>query len=580
MSEETAENQGPEVTEVTAAPNPFDALGLDPRLVKALGYTEPSPIQRETIPHILAGKDLVGLAGTGTGKTAAFALPMIHRLVQNRNKQPNVSCIVLAPTRELAVQVAKAIKTYGKPVGIDVLAVYGGTGYSEQIRTIRRGVDVIVATPGRCLDLINKGKLPLDGVTTVVLDEADEMLDMGFAEDIEAILSTTPSNRQTMLFSATMPPRIEEIASKHLRNPVRVKVARQKSTEADAPKVRQTAYITRREYKLTALGRILDLERPAAAIIFCRTRTEADELTETLGRRGFKPLALHGGLSQEQRDRVMKSFRSGTADLLIATDIAARGLDIHQLSHVVNFDVPPQTEAYVHRIGRVGRAGRAGVAITLASPSEQHQLRYIERETNQKIELARVPTVEQLQQARTARSADVLREALANKDFTGDVRAIVGKLSEEFSLLDVALAAVRLLSQPTRAEDDIEIPDAQRDMGGDRRGGGQSGGGRFGGDRSGPVERQRAGGRPTSPGMAKVFFGIGRDAGVTPRDLVGAIANEVGIPGKDLGQIDVTDRFTLVEVPADVAEYVVEVMQGSRIRGRKVHVRPDRPPRK
>lgn len=567
-------------------PNAFDALGLDHRLVRALEYTDPSPIQREAIPPLLAGKDLVGLAGTGTGKTAAFALPMIHRMVTNNAKRNGVSGIVLAPTRELAVQVAKACSNYGKPVGIEVLAVYGGTGYSDQIRSIRRGVDIIVATPGRCLDLIRKGKLPLDSITTVVLDEADEMLDMGFAEDIEAILSETPENRQTMLFSATMPPRIADIAAKHLRNPMRIKVAREKTPESEEPKVRQTAYIVRRDYKLTALGRILDIERPASAIIFCRTRTEADELTETLARRGFKPMALHGGLSQEQRDRVMKAFRTGTADLLIATDIAARGLDIEQLSHVVNFDVPPQAEAYVHRIGRVGRAGRAGVAITLASPSEQHQLRYIERETNQRIELAKVPTVEQLRQARVDHTADILREALTDTNFASSLRGMIGKLAEDFSLQDISLAAARLLTRPSREEDDVEIPDAQREVRNDRgarRGpggfGGPGGGGGGGGYGGGNRERSRAGGRPTSKGMAKVFFGIGRDAGITPRDLVGAIANEVGIPGKDLGQIDVTDRFALVEVPSDVAEYVVEVMQGSRIRGRKVHVRPDRPPR-
>ncbi|WP_020475483.1 DEAD/DEAH box helicase [Zavarzinella formosa] len=566
------------VVAATPPPNPFNLLGLDPRLVKALGYSDPSPIQREAIPPLLAGKDLVGLAGTGTGKTAAFALPMIHKLVANNAKRQGVSGIILAPTRELAVQVAKAVANYGKPVGIEVLAVYGGTGYSDQIRSIRRGVDIIVATPGRCLDLIRKGKMPLDTINTVVLDEADEMLDMGFAEDIEAILSETPATRQTMLFSATMPPRIEDIAAKHLRSPMRIKVARDKSPGAEAPKVRQTAYVVRRDYKLTALGRILDLERPTSAIIFCRTRTEADELTETLGRRGFKPMALHGGLSQEQRDRVMKAFRTGTADLLIATDIAARGLDIEQLSHVVNFDVPPQAEAYVHRIGRVGRAGRAGVAITLATPNEQYQLKHIERETNQRIELAKVPTVEQLRQSRVDHTAEILREALADTNFTSDLRGMIGKLAEDFSVQDIALAAARMMIRPSRAEDDVEIPDAQRDSRNDRGRPGP-GGGSFGGPGGGNRERARAGGRPTSKGMAKVFFGIGRDAGITPRDLVGAIANEVGIPGKDLGQIDVTDRFSLVEVPVDVAEYVVEVMEGSRIRGRKVHVRPDRAPR-
>ena len=559
--------------------NGFALLGLEPKLLEALEYTDPSPIQREAIPVVLTGKDLVGLAGTGTGKTAAFALPIIHRLHANPGRKKGVAVLILVPTRELAIQVARATKKYGKPLGIDVVAIYGGTAYSEQITAIRRGVDIVVATPGRALDLVNRGKFPLDAITVVVLDEADEMLDMGFAEDIEAMLSHTPKERQTMLFSATMPPRIEEIAKKHLSHPVRIRVAREVTPEGQEAKVRQTAYLVRREQKLKALGRVLDIERPTSAIIFCRTRSEADDLTETMNHGGFKPLALHGGLTQEQRDRVMKRFRDGAADLLIATDIAARGLDISHLSHVVNFDVPTNPDAYVHRIGRVGRAGREGVAITFVTSAQQNALRQIERVAKVRISYAPVPSGKDLKTARTERMKTILKEAIGQGEPASDLRGLLGQLEKEFALKDIALAAMKLLAEPDKASDDEEIdspagPPQRQERPNDRP------------PRSSQDLRGRAGSRPggpggggSRPGMTKVFFGIGREQGVAPRDLVGAIANEAGVPGKDVGMIDMTERFTLVEVPTDAAEYVVEVMQNTRIRGRKVMVRLDRPPR-
>ncbi len=571
----------------------FALLGLDPKLLENLGYDTPSPIQREAIPALLTGRDLVGLAGTGTGKTAAFALPIVQKLSEMPKPRPPLSALILTPTRELAMQVAKSVETYGKSIGVQVLAVYGGTGYGDQIRSIRRGVDVIVATPGRALDLLRQGKLPLSTVTMAVLDEADEMLDMGFAEDIDALLSETPKTRQTMLFSATMPPRIEEIAKRHLRDPIRIAVKKEVTPPGEEAKVRQTAYPVRREHKLAALGRILAVERPTSAIIFCRTRSEADSLTEMLGHRGFRPAALHGGLTQDQRDRVMGRFRAGASDLLIATDIAARGLDISQLSHVVNFDVPPQAEAYVHRIGRVGRAGREGVAISLVSPAEQGSFANIERLIRQKIAMSPVPSAADLKTARIAQSRQAFREAFARGNENADFKALAEDLQGEFTPNQIALAVAALLSPPAKPDDLNEIPSAMpRDFRGgpgayrsggpgpssSRSGGGYNGGGGNSGGGSGPAERKRAGGRPTKPGMAKVFFGIGRDANVAPADLVGAISNEAGIPGKDIGSIDLTDRFALVEVPSDVADYVVEVMQNARIKGRRVNVRPDRPP--
>ncbi|HVJ83955.1 MAG TPA: DEAD/DEAH box helicase [Planctomycetia bacterium] len=553
----------------------FAAMGLDPRLMNALGYTDPTPIQREAIPVLLEGKDLVGLAGTGTGKTAAFALPILHRLRSAPSQQPGVAVLILVPTRELAIQVARAVKTYGKPVGIEVLAVYGGTGYADQIRAIRRGVEIVVATPGRALDLIKKEKLPLDAVTTVVLDEADEMLNMGFAEDMDAILSRTPKDRQTMLFSATMPPRIEEIAKRHLRKPVRVQVAKELPADGEIAKVRQTAFILGRENRSKALGRILEMERPTSAIIFCRTRSDADGLVETLTRGGFRPLALHGGLTQHQRDDVMGRFRSGAADMLVATDIAARGLDIAHLSHVINFDLPTDPDQYVHRIGRVGRAGRAGVAITLATAPEKFGLNRIERATRQKITVVPVPSEKDLAVIRLEQMRRQLREELVKNAATDDLRGLVEELGREFAPADVAAAALSLLRKPNLQEPSApeveaglsEEPGPREFKREPRRSGLDA-----------TEERMRVGRRPTNRGMAKIYFGIGRDAGVSPRDMVGAIANETGIPGQDIGVVDLTDRFALVEVPSGAADHVIEAMQGVRIRGRKVMVRADRPP--
>ena len=342
----------------------FADLGLRTELLKALsglGYEEPTPIQREAIPHLVAGKDLLGQAATGTGKTAAFALPILQLLDPNEDR-PSPVALVLVPTRELAMQVSEAVYKYGHDLRARCVPIYGGQPIGRQIDALRRGCHVVVATPGRALDHIRKNTLELDGIAMVVLDEADEMLDMGFAEDLEAILEATPKERQTVLFSATMPPRIDAIARRHQRNPVRVTIERSTSQSGTSPLVKQTAYLIPRHHKAAALGRILDIEAPEAAIVFCRTRGEVDQLTETLNGRGYRAEALHGGMDQEQRDRVMGRVRAGTADLLIATDVAARGLDIDHLTHVVNYDVPSAPESYVHRIGRVGRAGRAACA--------------------------------------------------------------------------------------------------------------------------------------------------------------------------------------------------------------------------
>src|SRR5690349_488715 len=457
----------------------FEILGLEAPLVAALtalGYEEPTPIQQEAIPPLLSGHDVLGQAATGTGKTAAFALPLLQRIGASTTGTPNVRAIVLVPTRELAMQVAEAIHRYGKGLGTRVLPIYGGQSIQQQLRALRRGVDVIVATPGRALDHIRRGSLDLDHVQVVVLDEADEMLDMGFADDLEEILEALPEERQTALFSATIPARIGEIAERHLKEPVRVRIARESVAPGSSPRVRQIAFVVPRQYKVAALGRVLDMESPTSAIVFCRTRTEVDELTETLIGRGYRAEALHGGLSQEQRDRVMQRFREGNTELLVATDVAARGLDIEHLSHVVNYDVPSAPDAYVHRIGRTGRAGREGVAITLAEPREHRLIRNIEQLTKQRIVVEPLPTLVDLRTRRLELTRAALRETLVAGDLDG-FRVVVETLAEEFDVVDVATAAVKLAHESATsggATAEEEIPDVmipkQRDRSRDRVG--------------------------------------------------------------------------------------------------------------
>lgn len=439
----------------------FGSLGLSGPLVAAvaaLGYEEPTPIQREAIPILLAGRDVLGQAATGTGKTAAFALPLLQRISEEPAARGRTTALVLVPTRELAMQVAEAVHKYGRSLNVHVAPLFGGAPMDQQVRALKRGVEAAVATPGRALDHIRRGNLKLGGLRFLVLDEADEMLDMGFAEDLEAILAATPATRQTALFSATLPSRIVSIAERHMKNPVRVTIAPEKPAPGKLPRLRQVAYIVPRAQKPAALARVLEMENPASAIVFCRTRLEVDELTETLNAHGYRGEALHGGMAQRERDRVMRLFRSGKADLLVATDVAARGLDIAHVSHVVNYDVPSAPEAYLHRVGRTGRVGRAGVAITLAEPREQRQLRNIEAFTKQKIAIATVPTPTDLQARRLDRTRETLRERILARGFD-DVRAVVESLAGEFDVMDIAAAAVKMVhGAGLGAPGDGEIP--------------------------------------------------------------------------------------------------------------------------
>ncbi len=554
----------------TGDPEPLDgfaALGLRPEILRALtklGYEEPTPIQRETIPLLLSGGDLLGQAATGTGKTAAFALPAINRIDPDDPIVPTV--LVLVPTRELAMQVSEAMFKYGSEQRIRVAPIYGGQLIGRQLQMLDRGVHVVVATPGRAIDHINRGSLRLDTIRTVVLDEADEMLDMGFAEDIETILEQTPADRQTVLFSATMPPRINAIAKRHQRNPARVELGRG-DDDLGSGTIAQSVYFVHRQHKPSALARVLDIEAPVAALVFCRTRTEVDELTETMNGRGYRAEALHGGLNQAQRDRVMGRLRDGTAELLIATDVAARGLDVDRLTHVINFEVPAAPATYVHRIGRVGRAGREGTAITLAEPRQRRLLDNIERLTKQNIAVKKVPTVGDLRARQLELTVEAIRDALAADDLETyatvlDDAALVEGVGED-RVRRIALAAIKLVHEADGAIlDEVEIPDAfdrQRPP-------------RDRAERDRPQRGREAGPGP-SPGTGLLYFSLGRNAGVRPGDLVGAIANSAEIPGSQIGPIRISDHYSVVGVPEDAVDFVVRRMAQASLRGRRVRVR-------
>jgi ATP-dependent RNA helicase DeaD len=600
------------------APDGFAGFDLDERLlstVAELGYEEPTPIQREAIPLLLAGRDILAEAPTGTGKTAAFALPILQRITIGAAGPNTTSALVVVPTRELAMQVAEAFHVYGKSLGARVVPVYGGQPIGQQLRGLRRGVDVVVATPGRAVDHLKRGSLSFEAARIVVLDEADEMLDMGFAEDLDTILSATPKDRQTALFSATISPTITKIAKRHLHDPARITVHADKRTADGVARVRQTAYVVRRVDKLPALCRILDVEDPTSTLVFARTRGEVDDLAEALSSRGHDAGALHGGLAQEARDRIMGRFREGSLDVLVATDVAARGLDIEHVSHVVNYDVPSDPDAYVHRIGRTGRAGREGVAITLVEPREHRLLRNIEAATKSKLQIARLPTVADLRERRLELLRANLRDALETGGHDR-FRGVIQPLTEEFDVVDIALAAVSLIEGAERRdEDEVELAQASLQQpgpgpsrgpvpGGPRRGGVPQfpGGGGFGG-RGGPGGQRGGGpawrgpGGPNGPGgpggqggparvprgpeadgWEQLWIGGGRRAGLRPGDLVGAIANEAGVPGSVVGAIQLFDDFALVDVQGQVADAVEQALRSATIRGQRLPVRRERAP--
>ncbi|TAK17111.1 MAG: DEAD/DEAH box helicase [Acidobacteria bacterium] len=570
----------------------FASLELSPSLVaavSALGYEEPTPIQREAIPVLLSGRDLVGQAGTGTGKTAAFALPLLNRLLAEKPhakagkdaaRFPPVRALVLVPTRELAMQVAEAIHKYSKGTQLTVVPCYGGAPMDQQIRALMRGASVVVATPGRAIDHLKRKTLDLSQLSMLVLDEADEMLDMGFAEDLETIIGATPETRQTALFAATMAPRIAAIANQHLRQPARVTIAREKRAAGKLPQIRQVAYIVARAQKIEAFGRVLEFENPKSAIVFCRTRVEVDELTDTLKSHGYSAQAIHGGMEQRQRDKVMGLFRAGKCDMLIATDVAARGLDIEHVSHVINYDPPNAPEVYVHRIGRTGRAGREGVAITFADHRERRFLRNIENLTKQPIEMLPLPTASDLK----ARRLETTRAALKERIEAGGLdeeKKFIQSLTHDFDVAEIAAAAIALAfaSEPDVPEIEIPEPPPSRPY--------KSQPYQSRGDRPERGSKPYKGARPKTGGaegshegvdlsdIAVLRIGVGKKAGVGPGDLVGAIAGEAGIPSRLIGAIRVAHDHSLVQVPAQLFDQIAGALKKATIRGKRVDVSRD-----
>ncbi len=526
----------------------FADLGLSELLLQsiaAVGYEIPSPIQERTIPVLLEGHDVIAQAQTGSGKTAAFGLPIIERI---EPRERGVQTLILCPTRELAIQVSEALHKYGRHKRIETLPIYGGQPYERQLRGLQRGVHIVVGTPGRVMDHMRRGTLRLDNLKFFVLDEADEMLDMGFIEDIEWILQQVPEERQTALFSATMPPRIAELARNYMRDPQRISV---RGREMTVPETNQSYYEVPRARKVDALTRILDAEVPSSAMIFCRTKHGVDELGEALLARGFPVETLHGDLSQAQRDRVMKRFRSGQAEILIATDVAARGLDVPDVSHVINFDIPESPETYIHRIGRTGRAGKAGTAITLVMPRESRWIRTIERITKARIEPRRLPSANDVNERRREVLKSLIENVVKDESNFSAYMQPVQDLAEDHDPLDIAAAILKLYATETwrattetQSEDDIST---------------------FVGAPSAD------GGRPNT-NMVRLMIDIGRNVAVRPQDIVGAIANEANIPGRSIGAIDIFDTYTYVDVPADAVQRVINALNSASVKGRPVTV--------
>ena len=585
------------IATLTAEPAPdptqaFAALGLGPeslRAIRDLGFGEPTPIQRQTIGELLAGRDVIGQAPTGTGKTAAFGLPIVERLDVN---QLAPQALIIVPTRELCIQVSEAMHNLGKYRELVSLPIYGGQPYERQFRALARGVQVVVGTPGRLLDHLNRKTLDLSTVTFVVLDEADEMLDMGFLEDIESILSTLPGQHQSALFSATIPPRIARLAEQYLHNPVRVSVA---AREAVAPRVRQVYYEAPYPAKAEVLSRILDLETPESAIVFVNTRREADIISEQLNGLGYLAQAIHGEITQAQRERALERFRAGRTQVLVATDVAARGLDIPDVSHIINYDLPLDAESYVHRIGRTGRAGRTGEAITLVTPRERRQLRLIEQGIHRNLERLRLPTPADV----AARRRMAFREEILSILDGGQLDpylALVEDLVGTRQPADLAAAAFKMAAQaiqarrpgermnwmemppPQEQPEPFEQPASERPGRRERSEHGERGEH----PRDTRERRARRGAflRDTehgAPGMARLFIRVGRQDGVRPTDIVGAIANEAHIPGESIGDIDIYDGFSFVEVPEGSAERVRNALNATTIRGRSPRATLARP---
>ncbi|MGU3435787.1 DEAD/DEAH box helicase [Actinomycetes bacterium M1A6_2h] len=553
----------------------FAGLGIDDRVLRALtdvGYETPSPIQAATIPPLMAGSDVVGLAQTGTGKTAAFAVPILSRLdVSNRVPQ----ALVLAPTRELALQVAEAFGKYATHIpGLHVLPIYGGQAYGVQLSGLRRGAQIIVGTPGRVIDHLEKGTLDLSKLEYLVLDEADEMLKMGFQEDVERILSDTPEYKQVALFSATMPSSIRKISKQYMHDPVEITV---KTTTSTAPNITQRYVQVSHQRKLDALTRIFEVEDFEAMIIFVRTKQATEDLAERLRARGFSAAAINGDIVQAQRERTIGQLKNGQLDVLVATDVAARGLDVDRISHVVNYDIPHDTESYVHRIGRTGRAGRAGQALLFVAPRERHLLRAIEKATRQPLTEMHLPSVDDVNAQRVSKFADSITTSLASPSI-----AMFRRLIEDYErehdvpMADIA-AALAIQSRDGEAFLMAPEPPPQERVPYEKGPKRERPPRKFD-DRGGDEGPRKP--RPGDQNLVAYRISVGKRHRVVPGAIVGAIANEGGLRRSDFGHISIRPDHSIVELPADMSKETLEALRRTRISGVLIQLQPDHGPRR
>ena len=519
------------------------------RAVLEMGFEEPSPIQAQSIPVILSGKDVIGQAQTGTGKTAAFSIPLLE-MVNPEDK--SLQAVVLCPTRELAIQVSSEIRKIGKYMhGVKTLPVYGGQPIDRQIKSLKGGVQVVIGTPGRVIDHINRKTLKLDNVKMVMLDEADEMLDMGFREDIEMILSKTPEERQTTFFSATMPKGILDLTKQYQKDPVHIKVVRKELT---VPNIKQYYIETRSSNKLEVLCRLVDVYNPKLSVVFTNTKKGADELVSDLQARGYFADALHGDLKQTQRDIVMDKFRNGTIDILVATDVAARGIDVDDVEAVFNYDLPQDEEYYVHRIGRTGRAGRNGISFSFVFGKDMRKMRDIERYTKTKLVKHDIPSIADVEEKKVGAFFNQIKEVLEAGHLTKQLQWVEGFCADsesDYSTLDVAAALLKLALGEEKQEIIEEKPRERRERG---------------------ERRSRGGDTGAKEGMVRLFINVGRNQRVQAKDIVGAIAGEAGIPGKLVGTIDIYDKYTFVEVPKENAKKVLDKMKNIKIKGNKINI--------
>ena len=518
----------------------FEDLNLSSEILKAVenkGFEEASPIQAQAIPYALEGRDIIGQAQTGTGKTAAFGIPILERL---SHEEKAIQALVLCPTRELAIQVAEEIRELAKfKRGVEILPIYGGQPIDRQMKALKRRPQIIVGTPGRVMDHMERGTLKIDHVKMVVLDEADEMLDMGFIDDIVTILKSVPDERQTLLFSATMPRQILELTKKFQKDPKHIMVVHKELT---APNVEQVYFEVKEKTKPEVLSRLIDMYNPKLSLVFCNTKRKVDELVADLQGRGYFADALHGDLKQVQRDRVMAKFRSGAVDILVATDVAARGIDVDDIEAVFNYDLPQDEEYYVHRIGRTARAGREGRAFTFVIGREIYKLRDIQRYAKVKITLKKAPSSEDVEEVRSNMFMEKIKEVMEEGDLSPYIASIERLAEEDYASIDIAAALLKMAIGGKAREAQPEEKDFENTGG--------------------------------EPGMVRLFINIGRNQNIKPGDIVGGIAGETGIPGKLIGSIDIYDKYTFVEVPREYANDVIKTMKDNQIKGKKINIEP------